>query len=251
MLYYHILREKNILAKPDATPVDNIDPDQIIHFEQHAQDWWDCQGPLKALHDINPLRLHYIETRSGIDGKSILDVGCGGGLLSESMALKGGQVVGIDMSTASLQAARTHAEKTGVGIAYRQTTAETLAAQTPGAYDLITCMELLEHVPRPDSILNACYQLLKPGGHVILATVNRTLTAYLLVILAAEYLLKIVKQGTHAYRKLIRPVELQAWALAAGLDVRNLSGVLYNPFSGQARLTSLTKMNYLMHLQRP
>jgi len=229
----------------------NIDPDQIFHFEQHAQDWWDRQGPLKALHDINPLRLQYIETRSGIVGKSILDVGCGGGLLSESLALAGGHVTGIDMSAAALRAAQEHADAMGVEITYRRMTAEILAGQRPGAFDMVTCMELLEHVPQPDSILNACHLLLKPGGHVFLATVNRTWTAYMLVILAAEYLLKIVRQGTHAYHKFIRPAELRQWALAAGLTVCNLSGVLYNPFSGQARLTSLTKMNYLMHLQKP
>jgi 2-polyprenyl-6-hydroxyphenyl methylase/3-demethylubiquinone-9 3-methyltransferase len=229
----------------------NIDPAQIIHFEQHAQDWWDRQGPLKALHDINPLRLQYIETRSGIVDQSILDVGCGGGLLSEALAINGGRVMGIDMSTAALQAAQVHGEMTGVDISYHQMTAEVLAAKSPASFDIITCMELLEHVPQPESILNACHLLLKPGGHVFLATVNRTWTAYVLVILAAEHLLKIVRRGTHAYRKFIRPAELRQWALAAGLKVRNLSGVLYNPFSGQARLTSLTKMNYLMHLQKP
>jgi 2-polyprenyl-6-hydroxyphenyl methylase/3-demethylubiquinone-9 3-methyltransferase len=229
----------------------NIDPDQIIHFEQHAQDWWDQQGPLKALHDINPLRLEYIETRSGIVGKSFLDVGCGGGLLSESLALKGGHVTGIDMSTAALQAAQAHADMQGVDVSYHQITAEALAGQNPGAFDTITCMELLEHVPQPDSILSACHLLLKPGGHVFLATVNRTWIAYVLVIIAAEYLLKIVRQGTHAYRKFIRPAELSQWAEAAGFEVRNLSGVFYNPISRTARLTSLTKMNYLMHLQKP
>jgi len=230
---------------------ENTDPDQIVHFDQHALDWWDRQGPLKALHDINPVRLQYIQRRSGISGKSILDVGCGGGLLSESLALTGGQVMGIDMSATALQAAQEHADAIGVDITYRQMTAEILSAETPGAFDMITCMELLEHVPHPDSVLNACQMLLKPGGHVFLATVNRTWTAYALVILAAEYLLKIVRQGTHAYRNFIRPAELAQWALAAGLKVRNLSGVLYNPFNGQARLTALTKMNYLMHLQKP
>jgi len=239
------------LVKSDASANENIDPDQIIHFEQHAQDWWDHQGPLKALHDINPLRLKYIDMRSGIRGKSILDVGCGGGLLSESLAVNGGQVLGIDMSTAALRAAKEHAHVTGVEITYRQTTAENLAGEIPGCFDMVTCMELLEHVPQPSSVLNACHMLLKPGGHVFLATVNRTWSAYVLVILAAEYLLKIVKQGTHAYHKFVRPAELAQWSLAAGLKVRNLSGVIYNPFSGQARLSSLTKMNYLMHLQKP
>ncbi len=229
----------------------NIDPDQIIHFDRHAVDWWDRHGPLKALHDINPLRLEYLQTRCTIAEKSILDVGCGGGLLSESLALAGGQVVGIDMSAAALQAAHDHAKPSGVDITYRRVTVETLASQTANCYDAVTCMELLEHVPRPHSILTACQTLLKPGGHVFLATINRTWTSYLLVILAAEYLLKIVRKGTHAYHKLIRPTELQQWAVAAGLKVRNLSGVLYNPFSGRSRLTSITKMNYLMHLQKP
>jgi len=234
-----------------STSTTNIDPDQILHFEQHALDWWDRQGPLKALHDINPVRLQYVESRSGIVDKSILDVGCGGGLLSEALAINGGRVMGIDMSTAALRAAREHAEMTDVDISYHRMTAEVLAAKRPASFDIITCMELLEHVPRPASILNACHMLLKPGGHVFLATVNRTWTAYVLVILAAEHLLKIVRRGTHAYRKFVRPGELGQWALAAGFKVQNLSGVLYNPFSGQARLTALTKMNYLMHLRKP
>jgi len=211
---------------------ENIDPGEIAHFHDHAVDWWDREGPLKALHDINPLRLRYIENRSGIMGRSIIDVGCGGGLLSEALALAGVHVSGID-------------------ITYRRMTAEALANQEPGRYDMVTCMELLEHVPQPVSVLSACQILLKPGGDIFVATVNRTWTAYALVILAAEYLLKIVRRGTHAYQNFIQPAELIRWASTSGLNVLDLSGFFYNPFSGHSRLTSFTKMNYLMHLKKP
>ena len=229
----------------------NIDPGEIAHFDHHAVDWWDREGPLKALHDINPLRLDYIENRSRIRGRSILDVGCGGGLLSESLALAGGHVTGIDMTASALQVAREHMQTTHVDITYRRVTAEDLASQNPGCYDMVTCMELLEHVPRPHSVLEACQTLLKPGGDIFVATVNRTWTAYVLVILAAECLLKIVRRGTHAYQNFIQPAELIRWASASGLNVLDLSGFFYNPFSGHSRLTSFTKMNYLMHLKKP
>jgi len=229
----------------------NIDPNEIAHFDHHAVDWWDRNGPLKALHDINPLRLQYVEKRAGIVNKSILDVGCGGGLLSEALALAGGKVTAIDMTASALQVAQAHMQTSHVDIAYRCMTAEALAKQAPNRYELITCMELLEHVPRPYSVISACQQLLKPGGDLFVATVNRTWTAYLLVILAAEYLLNIVRKGTHAYKNLIQPAELQRWAASSGLAVLDLSGFFYNPFTGRSRLTAYTKMNYLMHLRKP
>jgi 2-polyprenyl-6-hydroxyphenyl methylase/3-demethylubiquinone-9 3-methyltransferase len=227
----------------------NIDLDEIARFNGHAVDWWDLKGPLKALHDINPIRLQYIEKRVEIAGKSFLDVGCGGGILSESLALAGGQVTGIDMTDSALQAAREHLNKKNAQVDYRCITAEALSKESRSCYDAITCMELLEHVPRPASVLRACQQLLKPGGDMFIATLNRTWTAYVLVILVAEHLLKIVRKGTHAYQHFIRPEELAHWATETGLSVMDLSGFLYNPFSGNTRLSSFTKMNYMMHLK--
>ena len=229
----------------------NIDPGEILHFDGHAVDWWNFNGPLKALHDINPIRLQYIEEHTGIAGKTFLDVGCGGGILSESLASAGGHVTGIDMTVSALYAAREHLKKTNTQVVYRRITVEALSVETPNRYDSITCMELLEHVPQPSSILSACAQLLKPGGNMFIATVNRTWTAYFLVILAAEYLLKIVRRGTHTYGNFIRPQEIVGWAAEAGLKTMNLSGFLYNPFTGNTRLSSFTKMNYLMHLRKP
>ena len=229
----------------------NIDPGEIAHFDRHAVDWWDFKGPLKALHEINPLRLQYIEERSRIAGKTFLDVGCGGGILSESLASSGGYVTGIDMTDSALCAAREHIKKTNEQVQYHRTTVEALSGKTQNRYDSITCMELLEHVPQPSSVLSACAQLLKPGGDIFIATINRTWMAYVLVILAAEYLLRIVRKGTHTYGNFIKPEEIVHWATDTGLKTMDLSGFLYNPFTGSTRLSSFTKMNYLMHLRKP
>lgn len=228
----------------------NIDPGEILHFDRHAVDWWDFKGPLKALHEINPLRLRYIEERAGIGGKKFLDVGCGGGILSESLALCGGHVTGIDMTDSALSAAQEHGKKINQQVQYRRITVEAHARETRSRYDGITCMELLEHVPRPSSVLGACAQLLKPGGDMFIATINRTWTAYVLVILAAEYLLRVVRKGTHTYQNFIQPREIVHWAADTGLKTMDLAGFLYNPFTGSARLSSFTKMNYLMHLRK-
>ena len=228
----------------------NIDPGEIAHFDDHAVDWWDLTGPLKARHDINPIRLQYIENRIGIAGKSCLDVGCGGGRFSESLARSGGYVTGIDMTDSALHAAREHRKNTSEKVTYRRITVEALLEETQNHFDSITCMELLEHVPRPSSVLSAGAQLLKPGGNMFIATVNRTWTAYLLVILAAERLLSVVRKGTHTYENLVRPDEIVDWATDAGLRMMDLSGFFYNPFTGNTRLTSFKKMNYLMHLRK-
>ena len=240
----HVLEQ--LMREPDK----NIDLSEILHFDGHAVEWWDSKGPLKALHEINPLRLRYIQKHAGIAGKTFLDVGCGGGILSESLASSGGHVTGIDMTGSALQAAREHIKKTNKRVQYRRTTVETLSEETQNHFDSITCMELLEHVPHPSSVLNACAQLLKPGGNLFVATINRTWTAYVLVILAAEYLLKIVRKGTHTYRNFIQPREIDHWAADIGLKTMDLSGFLYNPFTGKTRLSSFTKMNYLMHLRK-
>ena len=232
-------------------PSRNINLSEIAHFDHHAEDWWDLKGPLKTLHDINPLRQQYIEERAGITDKSFLDIGCGGGILTESLALAGGHVTGIDMTDSALQAAREHLKTTNLQVEYRRITAEALSREAGNLYDVVTCMELLEHVPQPASVLSACTRLLKPGGDIFLATINRTWTACGLAILAAEYLLKIVRKGTHTYQKFIRPADLARWAAESGLKVVDLSGFLYNPFSGNAVRSSITKINYLMHLKKP
>ena len=230
---------------------ENFDLNEILHFDGHAVDWWDLKGPLKALHEINPLRLRYIEKHAGIAGKTFLDVGCGGGILSESLSLSGAHVTGIDMTDSALGAARGHLKMTNKQVQYRRITVETLSKETRNRYDGITCMELLEHVPQPSSVLSACALLLKPGGDMFIATINRTWTAYALVILAAEYLLGIVRKGTHTYHHFIRPREIDRWATDSGMKTMDLCGFLYNPFTGKTRFSSFTKMNYLMHLRKP
>jgi 2-polyprenyl-6-hydroxyphenyl methylase/3-demethylubiquinone-9 3-methyltransferase len=231
-------------------PVDNIDTGEIERFSAMADVWWDRNGEFGALHDINPVRLAYVRDRAGLDGSRVLDVGCGGGLLSEALAACGARVTGIDMAEASLAAARAHMKISGLAIDYRRITAEDHADDKPGRYDAVVCMELLEHVPRPASIIAACARLVRPGGDVFFATVNRTWLSWLLVIVAAEYVMGIVRKGTHAYRKLVRPEELEQWGADAGLSLENLSGLRYIPFGGHAALCRSTSMNYLMHFRR-
>jgi len=229
---------------------DNIDAGEIARFSAMADIWWDRAGEFKALHDINPVRRAYVCDRVNLNGKKVLDVGCGGGLLSEALAADGGRVTGIDMAPASLAVGRAHMQTSGLKIDYRQTTAEALAETEPGRYDVVTCMELLEHVPRPASIIAACARLVGPGGDIFFATVNRTWLSGLLVIGAAEYVMGIVRKGTHAYRKLVKPRELKQWAEGAGLQLRDLSGLRYIPFGGHASLCRSTAMNYLMHFRK-
>ena len=229
---------------------DNIDAGEISRFSAMADIWWDRKGEFKALHDINPVRLTYVRDRTELVDRRVLDVGCGGGLLSEALASCGARVTGIDMAGAPLAVARTHMQASGLTIDYRQTMAETLAERQCGHYDVVVCMELLEHVPRPASILEACARLVKPGGNLFFATVNRTWLSWLLVIVAAERVMGIVRKGTHAYSKLVRPEELKQWGTDAGLTVENLSGLRYIPFGGHAALCRSTRMNYLMHFKR-
>lgn len=231
---------------PDA----NIDSGEIARFTAMADIWWDRRGEFKALHDINPVRLAYVKDRVSLGGRQVLDVGCGGGLLSEGLAACGARVTGIDMVGASLAVARRHMQQSGLDIDYRQAMAEALAVERPGRYDVVVCMELLEHVPRPASIVNACAGLVRPGGAVFFATVNRTWLSWLLVIVAAEQLMGIVRKGTHTYAKLVRPQELARWGRAAGLSLENLSGLRYIPFGGHAALCRCTHMNYLMHFRK-
>jgi 2-polyprenyl-6-hydroxyphenyl methylase/3-demethylubiquinone-9 3-methyltransferase len=236
--------------KTIMNPNDNIDSGEIARFAAMADIWWDRDGEFKALHDINPVRLAYVRDRAGLDKKMVLDVGCGGGLLAEALAADGGRVTGIDMAEASLTVARAHMQASGLAIDYRKATAESHAEEKPGRYDVVVCMELLEHVPRPASIIDACARLARHGGDVFFATVNRTWLSWLLVIVAAEYVMGIVRKGTHEYKKLVRPDELRRWGVASGLRVEDLSGLRYIPFGGHAALCRSTRMNYLMHFRK-
>jgi 2-polyprenyl-6-hydroxyphenyl methylase / 3-demethylubiquinone-9 3-methyltransferase len=230
-----------------APETSNVDPQEIHRFGAMSGGWWDPRGQFKGLHDINPVRLAYVKDRAGLAGRAVLDVGCGGGLLAEAMARQGALVTGIDMAPEALAAARQHAADAGVSVDYRQATAERWAQRHSGAYDIVTCMELVEHVPDPAALVAACARLARPGGSLFFATVNRTPLAYLLVILAAEYLLGIVHKGTHQYHKLVRPEELTQWGREAGLTLADLSGLRYNPFGGHTRLCRSTQMNYLIY----
>ncbi|MGA6925931.1 MAG: bifunctional 2-polyprenyl-6-hydroxyphenol methylase/3-demethylubiquinol 3-O-methyltransferase UbiG [Desulfosarcina sp.] len=231
-------------------PTDNIDSGELARFSDMADTWWDRRGEFKALHDINPVRLAYVRRRADLNGRQVLDVGCGGGLLSEALAACGARVTGIDMAEAALAVARMHMRASGLSVDYRQTTAENLAEAHPDRFDVVVCMELLEHVPRPASVIDACARLVRPGGDLFFATVNRTWLSWLLVIVTAEYVMGIVRRGTHRYRRLVRPEELARWGIRSGLTVENRSGLRYNPFGGHAALCRSTSMNYLMHFRR-
>jgi 2-polyprenyl-6-hydroxyphenyl methylase/3-demethylubiquinone-9 3-methyltransferase len=228
----------------------NIDPDELAKFASLAPIWWDRQGAFKPLHDINGLRVGYVDLRAGLAGRSVLDVGCGGGILAEAMAVSGAAVTGIDAGKEPLAVAKQHAQASGLAVDYRQATAEELAEAAPGAFDIVTCMELLEHVPDPSSIVVACARLVKPGGHVFFATLNRNLKSWVFAIIGAEYILGLVRRGTHSYRRLIKPSELQAWCVACGLSLQDLCGLNYNPFLKRYSLGGNTHVNYLMHVRR-
>ncbi|MFP5504706.1 MAG: bifunctional 2-polyprenyl-6-hydroxyphenol methylase/3-demethylubiquinol 3-O-methyltransferase UbiG [Gammaproteobacteria bacterium] len=228
----------------------NVDPAEIAKFEELAARWWDPHSEFKPLHDINPLRLDYIERLEPLRGKRVLDVGCGGGLLSEGMAARGAQVTGIDMGEAPLSVAKLHLYESGLEVDYRQITAEQMAAEHPGAFDIVTCLEMLEHVPAPDSVIAACGRLVKPGGLVVFSTINRNPKAYLFAIVGAEYLLRLLPRGTHDFRKFIRPSELDTWARAAELELRDITGMTYNPLTTTYSLGRDVDVNYLAAYRR-
>ncbi|MDH5735158.1 MAG: bifunctional 2-polyprenyl-6-hydroxyphenol methylase/3-demethylubiquinol 3-O-methyltransferase UbiG [Gammaproteobacteria bacterium] len=228
----------------------NVDQSEIAKFEELASRWWDTQGEFKPLHEINPLRLHYIDQRAQLAGKRILDVGCGGGILSESMAQRGATVTAIDMGKAPLSVARLHAMETGVEVDYQQITVEELAAKMAGEFDVVTCMEMLEHVPDPGSVINACYQLVKPGGSVFLSTINRNPKAYLFAIVGAEYVLNMLPKGTHDYAKFIRPSEMDEWARESRLELKDITGMTYNPLTRSYKLGRDVDVNYMAHYLR-
>jgi len=229
----------------------NVDTAEIAKFEALASRWWDKNSEFKPLHDINPLRANFIDERSPVAQKKIIDVGCGGGILAESLAQRGAIVTGIDMGEAPLSVARLHALESGVELTYEKITAEDKAAQMPGAFDVVTCMEMLEHVPDPSSVVRACSQLVKDGGDVYFSTINRSPKAYAFAILGAEYILKLLPKGTHDYSKFIRPSELAQWLRAAGLELQTITGMTYNPLTKHYKLNpNDVSVNYLLHAKK-
>jgi 2-polyprenyl-6-hydroxyphenyl methylase/3-demethylubiquinone-9 3-methyltransferase len=226
-------------------PRHNVDPDEIAKFEMLAERWWDPGSEFKPLHDINPLRLDFIDERAPLEGGRVLDVGCGGGILSESMAARGAVVTAIDASDAPIAVARLHQHESGSSVDYRKATVEELVETGSPPFDVITCLELLEHVPDPFSVVNACASLLSPGGRIFFATINRNPKSYLLAIIGAEYVLGLLPKGTHDYAKLIRPSELDAWSRRAGLKLETLKGMTYNPLTRRYRLGKDISVNYI------
>jgi 2-polyprenyl-6-hydroxyphenyl methylase / 3-demethylubiquinone-9 3-methyltransferase len=229
----------------------NADPNELAKFASLAQSWWDPAGPSKPLHELNPLRMNYIESVLGLEGARALDVGCGGGILSEAMARSGARVLGIDLSQAVLDVAELHALESKLAVEYKAIAAEELAAAAASSFDLVTCMEMLEHVPDPAATLAALATLVKPGGHVIVSTLNRKPLAFAVAILGAEYIARMLPRGTHEYLKFIRPSELARWGRAAGLNLIDLTGITYNPLTRAFRLSPNTDINYLAHFRRP
>jgi len=233
------------------TKVENVDPNEIAKFEALASRWWDKESEFKPLHDINPLRLNYIDEKAPLPGKKVLDVGCGGGILSEGLSQRGAHVMGIDMGDAPLSVARLHGLETGIDVDYQQMTVEALAEQQPESFDIVTCLEMLEHVPQPASVIRACATLLKPGGHLFLSTINRNPKAYLFAVVGAEHILKMLPKGTHEYKKFIKPSELTRYVRQADLEFRDISGMTYNPLIKEYKISSDVNVNYLMHAQKP
>lgn len=234
-----------------ASAPDNFSQAELDKFGALASRWWDPEGPQKALHALNPTRLGYVAARARLDGAHALDVGCGGGLLSEALANKGARVTALDLAPELIKVAKLHGLETGVEVDYRLQPVESLAAEQPGAFDVVTCMEMLEHVPDPGAVIDACARLLKPGGRLFLSTLNRTPAAFALAIVGAEYIARLLPKGTHQYRDFIRPSELGAWLRGAGLQLEDVSGLMYEPWRNAARLTGRTDVNYLACALKP
>ncbi|MDH5184320.1 MAG: bifunctional 2-polyprenyl-6-hydroxyphenol methylase/3-demethylubiquinol 3-O-methyltransferase UbiG [Gammaproteobacteria bacterium] len=234
-----------------TTTTRNVDYQEVAKFEALASRWWDRGSEFKPLHDINPLRLNYIDNIAQIEDKKVIDVGCGGGILAESMAMRGAHVTGIDMGEAPLSVARLHQLESGVEVDYQRITAEEIADEQPGKFDVVTCMEMLEHVPDPASTIVACAKLVKPGGHVFFSTINRNPKAYLFAVIGAEYVLNLLPKGTHEYNKFITPAELDSWAREAELQVSDMTGMSYNPLTKHYKLGRDLKVNYMAAYTRP
>lgn len=230
----------------------NADPTELAKFSELAHRWWDLDSEFRPLHQINPLRLQWIDSIAPLSGHRVLDVGCGGGILADSMARKGASVLGIDLATKALKVAELHAlEAQTPNIEYREVSAEALAAEKAGQFDVVTCMEMLEHVPAPASVVQACAQLVKPGGWVFFSTLNRNAKSFLFAIVGAEYVLDLVPRGTHEYAKMIKPSELAGYCRQAGLDIAHTCGLEYNPMSKRYALSGDTSVNYLFAVRRP
>jgi 2-polyprenyl-6-hydroxyphenyl methylase/3-demethylubiquinone-9 3-methyltransferase len=234
-------------GQTETVPSVNVDPAELQKFASLAHRWWDPASEFKPLHEINPLRLDYIDRIAALSGKVVLDVGCGGGILSESMAVRGAQVTGIDLGDKALKVAQLHRLESGVAVDYRLVSVEELAEERPESFDVVTCMEMLEHVPDPAAIVGACARLVKPGGQVFFSTLNRNPKSYLLAVIGAEYVLNMLPKGTHDYRKFIKPSELSAWCRQAGLDVAGMTGMSYNPLSKRYWLDRDVSVNYILH----
>ena len=228
----------------------NHDPAEIARFDATAQRWWDPQGEFRPLHVLNPVRLDYIDEKASLRGKRVLDVGCGGGILSEAMARRGAQVTGIDLAPLTIEIAELHALESQLSIRYVREAAETHAVHSAGAYDIVTCMEMLEHVPEPESVLRALHDLVKPGGNIVVSTLNRNLKSYLMAVIGAEYVLNMLPRGTHTYERFIKPSELSRWARGVQLSVVDVAGLAYDPLQHVARRSSDVDVNYMMHLRR-
>ena len=228
----------------------NVDPQELAKFSDLAHRWWDPESEFRPLHHINPLRLEWIHQQAHLTGKKVVDVGCGGGILAEAMAGKGADVLGIDLAGKSLKVAQLHALESGAKVQYREISAEALAAEQAGQFDVVTCMEMLEHVPNPASVVQACAQLVKPGGWVFFSTLNRNPKSFLFAIVGAEYVLKLLPRGTHEYARFIKPSELAQWAREAGLNVQGFKGMEYNPLSRRYWLSQDTRVNYLLATRR-
>ncbi len=229
----------------------NFDQAELDKFAALANRWWDVDGPQKPLHALNPVRLQYVAQRVTLRGARVLDIGCGGGLLSEALAKEGADVTAIDLAPELVKVARLHGLESGVTVDYRVQAAEDLAAEQPGSFDVVTCMEMLEHVPDPGAIIAACHRLLKPGGKLFLSTVNRTPAAFAVAIVGAEYVARLLPKGTHHYQDFIKPAELGKWLREADFNLRDVSGMAYEPWRNRARLSTRTDINYLAHAVKP
>lgn len=229
----------------------NVDTQEIRKFDELASRWWDPEGEFKPLHRLNPLRTDYVTGHANVAGNAVLDVGCGGGILAEALAQAGAKVTGIDMASAPLAVAQLHMHKSGLDIRYLETHAEALAETEAGAFAVVTCMEVIEHVPDPESLIRACADLTQPGGDLFFSTLNRNLKSFLFAIVGAEYVLNMLPKGTHEYDKFIKPSELRRWARAAELEFADITGIVYEPLSGRFRLDSDVDVNYLMHFRKP
>jgi 2-polyprenyl-6-hydroxyphenyl methylase/3-demethylubiquinone-9 3-methyltransferase len=233
----------------NATHV-NVDQAEIAKFDALASRWWDPAGEFGALHEINPLRLDFIRQRATLPGSKTVDIGCGGGILAESMANAGASVTGIDMAEGPLAVARLHQAESGTDVEYLHSTAEALAEERHGQFDVVTCLEMLEHVPSPQTVIAACAELVKPGGHIFFSTINRNPKSFMLAIVGAEYVLRLLPAGTHEYAKFVKPSELEAWARHAGLDLEGSIGMHYNPVTREYSLGANLDVNYLLHFRR-